>query len=302
MLLPFEPGEIFPVSDPLVGIRAEETGPEIAAALELPPDPTVIREVEQFIRRFVILSKAACLPAALWAVATHLADVFDAFPYTAITSPTKGCGKTRVLELYALLYAKPVWITSPSLAALFRMMAGSPTLLWDEVEALKAKQVSDVCQAILGILHVGYKKGATVPRCEPPKWEVSHHPVYGPKAFTAIGTLPSTLSDRCICINMQRKKKTQHVDRFSERKTPREAKPIRALVEQWMQAQRDTVRAAYDEMPELDFLRDRDEEVWTPLFALCAVAAPERVSELERDCFRRPIRKRRPRGGGVWRC
>jgi hypothetical protein len=282
---PFEPGELFPANDPLAGVCAAETGPEIAAALELPPAPNVIREVEQFIRRFVIFPEHAYLPLAAWIAATYVADVFHVFPYIALVSPVKGCGKTRVLEICNVLCAKAIQVTLPSAAALFRMMGDSPTLLLDEVEALKAKTMSDVSQAILAILNSGYKKGATVPRCEPPQNQVKHFPVYSPKAFAAIGRLPDTLADRSVCITMQRKTNTQKIERFSERRTPIEAEPIRILLAEWAQSQRDTVGAAYENMGDLEFLKDRDAEVWMPLFAVCAVAAPDRVAELKENAL-----------------
>lgn len=47
---------------------------------------TVIECVEKFIRRFCILPDAAYLPAATWAVATHVPLAFDAFPYIALVA------------------------------------------------------------------------------------------------------------------------------------------------------------------------------------------------------------------------
>ena len=70
-------------------------------------------------------------------------------------------------------------------------------------------------------------EGATVTRCEARGWEPDHFPVYGPKAFAAIGRLPDTLADRCICIPMQRKSASQTVARFLFARTPAEAEPIR---------------------------------------------------------------------------
>ena len=182
-------------------------------------------------RRFVILPDAAYLPLATWVLTTYVSQAFDAFPYIALVSPTKRCGKTRVLELLELLCANPWRGTSLTSAALYRMMAGSPTLLLDEVEALRGKQVSEVSQAILAVLNAGHRKGATVPRCDGPRNEVKHFPVFGPKAFAAIGGLPGTLADRSICITMQRKTASQTVARFLFSKCRSEAEPIRALVQ-----------------------------------------------------------------------
>jgi hypothetical protein len=214
-------------------------------------------------------------------IATYTADAFDAFPYIALVSPAKRCGKTRVLELLEALCAKAWRGTSPTAAALYRMMSDTPTLLLDEVEALRGKQVSEVSQAILAVLNAGHRKGATVPRCDGPKNELKYFPVYGPKAFAAIGRLPDTLADRSLCITMQRKNANQMVARFLQSKARMEAEPIRALLAVWAQRNETDVRAAYESMGDLIFLTDRDADLWMPLFAVCAVAAPERIAELK---------------------
>jgi hypothetical protein len=283
----FDFGELFPGGDRLADVTAHDVGPEIAVALGLPSAPpvvlprNVIAEVENFIRRFCVMRDAAYLPLATWVVATHVSNAFDAFPYIALVSPAKRCGKTRVLEVLELLCAGAWRGTSPSSAALYRMMASSPTLLLDEVEALRGKKVSEMQQAILAVLNAGHRKGATVPRCDGPKNEVKHFPVYGPKAFAAIGGLPDTLADRCVCITMQRKTESQKVDRFLSAKARMDANPIRVLLEMWAQEQEQAAEMAYTGMGDLDFLRDRDADLWMPLFAVCAVAAPERVGELK---------------------
>lgn len=271
-----------PKPDPLAGITAEEVGPEIAAALDLPPAADVIGDAEAFIRRYAIMPDAAYLPVSLWCAATWLADRFDAFPYLAIQSPVKGSGKTRLLEIVEQLCGKAWRGTFPTAAALYRMMQDVPTLLLDEVEALRSKQVSEVNQAILAVLNAGYRKGATVPRCEGPKNELRHFAVYGPKAFAAIGNLPGTLADRSICIHMRRRTQDQAIARFSCRRTPKEAKPVKLSLQGWAQRHGNDVQKAYDAMPDFDFLGDRDTELWTPLFAICGVAMPERVPELKR--------------------
>ncbi|MGC2246113.1 MAG: DUF3631 domain-containing protein [Terriglobales bacterium] len=242
----------------------------------------VISGAERFIRRFCILPGAAYLPLALWTVATHVSDAFGAFPYVALLSPVKGCGKTRVQEVLELLCSRARRITSASPASIFRMMKDSPTLLLDEVEALRNSKPSESAQAILAILNAGHRKGATVTRCAPPDWAVEHFPVYGPKAFAAIGRLPDTLADRCICISMQRKTAAQNVARFLFARTPAEAEPLRNSIAAWSESSLDAVRETYEKMGDLDFLADREADLWMPLFAGCAVAAPDRIDELKK--------------------
>jgi len=246
------------------------------------PRPNVIDGAEKFIRRFCILPDAAYLPVALWAVATHVSDTFDTFPYIALLSPAKRCGKTRVLEVFELLCAKSWRGTSPTSAALFRMMGDMPTLLLDEVEALGNSKPSESAQAVLAILNAGHRKGATVPRCDGPNHQVVPFPVYGPKAFAAIGTLPGTLADRCIHITMQRKAPSQSVDRFLQARAKADARPVRELLTEWAKMYQESVRQIYENMDDLKFLSDRDADLWMPLFAVCTVAAPEQLGELQR--------------------
>lgn len=264
-------------------MTAENTRPSSTPVLgPVEGEQNTIKAAEVFIRRFCILPVPAYLPLALWAVATHIPNAFGAFPYVALLSPVKGCGKTRVLEILELLCANPQRITSASPASIFRMMKDAPTLLLDELEALRNNKPSESAQAILAILNAGHRKGATVPRCVPPDWNVEHFPIYGPKAFAAIGRLPDTLADRSFRIPMQRKTAAQSVERFIFAKTPGEAEPIRNAIASWAESNRDDVHQTYSSMEDLHFLADREADLWMPAFAVCAVAAPERVAELKR--------------------
>jgi hypothetical protein len=241
----------------------------------------VIEGVEGLIRRFCILPDSAYLPLATWTVATYLAHVFEAFPYLALLSPTKRRGKTRLLEVLELLCKAPWRGTSPTSAALYRMMVGMPTLLLDEVETLRGKHVSEGQQAILAVLNAGHRKGATVPRCEGPKSELRYFSVYGPKAFACIGSLPDTLGDRCICITMQRKTAKQLVTRFLHTRAKADSEDVCESLRAWAGEHDENVRAAYESMADLAFLTDRDADLWMPLFAVCAVAAPHRIEALK---------------------
>ena len=162
-------------------------------------------------------------------------------------------------------------------------MAEAPTLLLDEVEALNSKNKSESAQAILAILNAGHRKGATILRCEGPKHELKEFPVYGPKAFAAIGRLPDTLTDRSIAITMQRRTKGQNVERFLAARATAEAKPLRDSVTRFATAYRGAIGQAHERLvgSDLEFLSDRDADLWIPLFAICSVSAPDRVAELK---------------------
>lgn len=263
-------------------LRAEfQANPALAAEAE---GIRVLGNVESFITRYAVLPKSARLPVALWAIATHLANCFDSFPYLSLSSPLPRCGKTRVLEVLELLTARPWRGTAPTEAALFRFIeAKQPTLLLDEVESLGGKKTSERDAAVLAILNAGYKKGQTVPRCVGANHELQQFHVYGPKAFACIGSLPGALRDRCILVPMQRRAPGDTVARFRYERTRREVEPVLAAVEQTVTAFAGEVKATYSSLPELSFLSDRDEELFAPLFSICAVLAPTRVDQLKND-------------------
>ena len=244
----------------------------------------LVDDTEQFIRRYMALPEHAYLPLALWSTATHLAEEFDCFPYVAAVSPMKRSGKTRLAETLELLVRRPWRGTAPSPAALYRMLEDAPTLLLDEIEALNGKNKSETSLILLAVLNAGHRKGATIPRCDGPHHEVRHFPVYGPKFFAAIGKLPDTLSDRSIVVKMKRRTKAQPVARFRQGKAAAEAKPLHDAVERFAEIARGDIRRAYQQVVENDltFLNDRDADIWSPLFAVCRVAAPDRWSELEK--------------------
>ncbi len=88
----------------------------------------MLEGVEAFIVRYAILPKTAPIVIALWALCTHLANTFDAFPYLSLSSPTPRCGKTRVLELLELIVARP-WrgYCSPLKQRYFRFIEAKAT-------------------------------------------------------------------------------------------------------------------------------------------------------------------------------
>jgi hypothetical protein len=247
----------------------------------------LLQRVEQYIRRYVILPEAAYCPVALWVVATHVVLRFDCFPYLAIVSAAKRSGKTRLAETLETLVRRPWRGTAPSAAALYRMLEDAPTLLLDETEPLNGKNKSETTQIILAVLNAGHRKGATIPRCEPPKHEVRHFDVYGAKLFAAIGRLPDTLMDRSIVLHMKRRTKTQKLERFRQGRATAEAKPIHDAAARFVETHAAEIDQAYERVldSDLEFLNDRDADIWTPLFVMCEVAIPEQWDGLKRDAL-----------------
>jgi hypothetical protein len=79
---------------------------------------------------------------------------------------------------------------------------------------------------------------------------------------------------------MQRRGRREAVERFRYERARREGEPVRAAVEQTVKAFAVEIKATYSGLPELSLLSDRDEELFAPLFSICAILAPARVEEL----------------------
>jgi hypothetical protein len=264
-------------------LAAFPTAQEEAAAMGGIAEGEVVRPVENYIRRYVVLPERAYLPMALWTIATYMPRSFECFPYLALFSPAKGCGKTRLLEVLEVLASRPWRGTAPTPAALYRMMANCPTLLLDEVEVLNGKNKSESALTLLAILNAGHRMGATILRCVGPTNNLKHFPVYGPKAFAVIGGLPDTLTDRSIVVTMQRRTVGQHVERFLAARAKKDVKAVCDALADFAKSDHEGVEQAYHQLldDDLKFLTDRETDLWLPLFALCSVAAPGRVVELK---------------------
>ncbi len=273
------------------GVLAEVEGQAVASppGRKPPEGRLLVAKVENFYHRFLMLPQGAALALALWTIATHFYEVFDCFPYLAILSPLKKCGKTRLTEVLALLAANCFRTINISEAALFRLVeAESPTLVLDEAEALAGR--SDRAQAIRALLNGGNRRDAVVPRCVGNSHELKMFRVYCPKLVCGIGTCPDTLRDRSIVLLMQRRRPEERVERFLHRSVAPEAQKLRDEIASYTEACRAEIEEAY-EGTELPFLEDRAAESWGGLFALLYVADVRRIEELRAVAERLSVEK-----------
>jgi hypothetical protein len=252
---------------------------------QIAPLPTLLEEICQFLRRFIVFeSDTQPIICALWVAHTWTIDAFDYTPYLNITSPEKRAGKTQTLECLNLLVRKS-WLTlSVTEAVLFREIDKSqPTLLLDESDALFAKgggAKDDWREPIRSLLNSGFKRGATVPRCVGNNFEVQHFKVFCAKAFAGIGTLPDTIADRSLPIRLTRKSRGETVERLRDRNAKILAQPIVDDLEAWAKRE-DVIKSLSAARPaEVLELSDRQADICEPLLAIGEMAGgdwPERT-------------------------
>jgi hypothetical protein len=277
-----------PRFDPKVEPPRAATGPS-----DDPPLPAVpllrggklIRKLELFFQRRVILPSGIALVIALWVVGTHLYESFDVFPYLCITSPAKRCGKTLLAELIGLASARTKSTANISEAALFRtIQAFRPTMIIDEAETL-ANRKSERAQFLLSLLNAGHRKGVSIIRCVGKDHTPTEFSVFCPKVLSAIGNLPDTFRDRSLIVTMRRRRKEEPVLRHRYREVSEKGRRRAALAEVWAAKHKAQVEAKYLNQP-LEFLEDREADNWAPLFAIAAVAVPNRLEELQQTATR----------------
>lgn len=254
--------------------------------------PPLLRQVEAFCSRFLVLPQGVPFVLALWTLGTHTfrpfgsepEDIFDCFPFLAINSPIKRCGKTRVGEILSLLAARADRCVASTEAAIFRSIkAERPTLILDEAEVLHGK--SERAEAVRAILNAGNRGGITVPRCVGDSNRLERFPVYSPKVIIAIGQLPDTIRDRSIVISMQRKAPHEAIASFKIRRVQAEATTLRETIAAFIKKETPRIQEAYNSA-DIGFLQDREAEGWEPLFALLEVIDPSRRDELREGALR----------------
>jgi hypothetical protein len=101
--------------------------------------------------------------------------------------------------------------------------------------------------------------------------------------LAGIGEFPATIRDRGIMVVMQRRQASQSVARFIYRIASQVAANLKEQVESWASTNNDRIRAIYETAPSAQFLSDREEENWAPLFSILSIAHPSRLSELRID-------------------
>lgn len=228
-------------------------------------------QVEAFVRRYVVLpSEAESVALTLWIAHTYMIDQAETSPYLAITSAEKRCGKSRLLDVLELLVARPWKATLPTEAVMFRKISmDHPTLLLDELDAVFGPAVKGDYEGLRALLNAGNRRGTRVPRVQAhgKKLELVEFDVFCAKALAGIGKLPGTVADRSIPIRLQRRKKSEQVERLKARMAAALAAPILAELE----AHARTIELPLDvDIP--DALGDRAADGWEPLLAIAGQA------------------------------
>ena len=115
---------------------------------------SLLDELEDVMRRFVVLPNFAAETLALWVLHTYAFQLRDVSTYLGIESPEKRCGKTTLLGVLSKLVHRPVAAVNISSPAFFRVIEEmGPTLLIDEADTFLNGN-----DELRGILNAGYSR------------------------------------------------------------------------------------------------------------------------------------------------
>jgi hypothetical protein len=220
---------------------------------------TLVERLVAFLGRYVVMREEQKLIDALWVVHTYCLDAFEQTPYLTVTSPEKQCGKSRLLEVLEVLVNRPWQAVLPSEAVAYRHIDFAvPTLLLDEVDTIFNPKTADRHEGLRALLNAGHRRGSRVPRCVGTSENIEEFSVFCPKVLAGIGALPDTIADRSIPIRLERKTKSEKVDRFLIRQVTADAAALKEEMQTFAQAHADDLDHNYPEMPEA--LSDRMQE------------------------------------------
>lgn len=244
---------------------------------------SLLDKVCNHLRRFCALPDQRYYWAVtLWIALAHMAQCFHTLPRLAVLSPEPGSGKSRLLEIIRDLVPNPMFVFGASVAALFRTMADSMvTLLFDECDTIFTRRgKDDQNEDLRALLNVGYRNGATIPRCVGPQHTVEHFSVYGPAAMAGLGDLPETLISRSVLIRMRRRAPHEQIEPYRARLHEHQGHDLRDRLAEWAAAVGPDAGEAWPELP--DGIVDRLAEIWEPLIAIADAAGgewPERARQ-----------------------
>jgi Protein of unknown function (DUF3631) len=232
--------------------------------------PGLLGFVEAFIRRHVILSVHQATAVVLWVFHCWAVDAARTTPYMHVTSAEPESGKSRLLETVEPLLRKPKRTSSMTPAVLFRaIQMYHPELLFDEID--NTFRDKNEKTELLGLLNDGYRRGGHALRIGGKnRDELQEFETFCPKMLAGLDELPRALATRVIRIELTRKRPDESVADFYPDDITAETKELRDVLETWATVSVDTLKAMRPNR--VPGLRDRLQDVWTPLLAIADLA------------------------------
>ncbi|MFJ7592288.1 DUF3631 domain-containing protein [Streptomyces sp. NPDC097617] len=229
----------------------------------------LLDELRAAISRYVVLpSPEAFTAVTLWVAATHIQPALQHAPRLAVVGPTKGCGKSRLLDVLHETVHQPMMTVNTSPAVMFRIIGKNPpTLLVDEADTIFGPKAGDK-EDLRGLLNAGHQRNRPAWRISGPEHKPTAFHTFAMAALAGIGDRPDTIMDRAVVIRMQKRKPGERVSPFRSRDAVPELTALRQRLAAWLTPLRTTAGGLVPPMP----VEDRAADTWEPLVTVADLA------------------------------
>ena len=242
--------------------------------------------IDKFVRRFLILpSESDYTIITLWIGHTYFTHKIKTTPRLAIISPEYGCGKSRTLEVLESLSFKGEKLDHHTRSYLMRTVESireesgrPPTLLIDEIDSVfRAK--NEEGEATRAFANTGYRATGFYGITEGDRKKTpTKFRTFAPMALAGKGeVLPESVITRAVIIRLQKRMENESVEDFLTDLVGYESEELREELLNWSDYCADDISSLDPELP----VRDRDREVWLPLFKVAHLAGSEWIKRAE---------------------
>ncbi|MEU2982522.1 DUF3631 domain-containing protein [Streptomyces hirsutus] len=242
----------------------------------------LLDEVRATIGQYVVLpSEEALTAVTLWVAASHIQPALQHAPRLAVVGPTKGCGKSRVLDVLHETVHQPMMTVNTSPAVVFRVIGKNPpTLLVDEADTIFGPKAGDK-EDLRGLLNAGHQRNRPAWRISGPEHKPTAFPTFAMAALAGIGDLPDTIMDRAVVLRMQKRKPGERITPFRSRYSVPELNALRDRLTAWLTPLRGTAAALVPTMP----VEDRAADTWEPLVIVADLAGGHWPARARATCL-----------------
>ena len=240
------------------------------------PEPVdgaaLLREIADFITRYVSLPAELADTATLWVPVTWIHDSLDISPFLNLTSATKRCGKSLLLEVLGEFAYRALAVGGRVTSApLFRLIeAHAPTLLLDEADTYLRDD-----DELRGVVNGSQRRSsAYVFRCVGDDHEPRRFGTWCPKAIAGIGGLPETVLDRSIVLRLERRPPNVELASWRDRDKGAVETLCRKLA-RWIGDNKASIVAGLSAVEFPSTLHDRARDAWEAPLAIGNAAGGE---------------------------
>ncbi|MBL8189230.1 MAG: hypothetical protein JNK38_14575 [Acidobacteria bacterium] len=173
--------------------------------IEYGDEASLDAEIESCINRYSDVPKRELKLSTKYVRLSYIADKLNELSYLRATGE-RGSGKSRYISTVGMLCLRPIAVSSPSAASLFRMMdAYQPTLILDECNLAVGNEDTDM---LIQILNSGFQRIAQIPRIEKGadgQMTIKLFSPFGPKLIGGLKLSDSgAFESRCVQVELQK--------------------------------------------------------------------------------------------------